>query len=254
MGVVFPFFQSSPDSHDFTDRTESRLATTSANLTRTLGCLSSDPTDLYTFSLMRWSHTSSALSLGRILLPQSPWWDWGMWEVWEAWLPVKKDWGKELIECLSPLHNCWSQFSLFTYKGVCTVSSDQCNVKPLLVIFDIPRQDLLDPVSACPDSISLFFPGHPSLLPLPVTFHLFPQFDQPCSAIPASYLFCLRFLYIFMLRNTYLLSIYLWWWDLRFWFLSSGSLCILQNHRMVEVGRGLWRSSCPDSSCSSRAM
>jgi len=46
---MFPFFQSlgtSPDCHDLWNIMESGLAMTSANSLRTLGCISSGPTDL----------------------------------------------------------------------------------------------------------------------------------------------------------------------------------------------------------------
>lgn len=51
---------------------ESSLASTSASSLRTLGCMSSDHIDLYTFSFMRWSWTSSFLTVERILLSQLP--------------------------------------------------------------------------------------------------------------------------------------------------------------------------------------
>ena len=44
----------STDSHDFSNMTESGLATTSASSFITLGCASSSPTDLYMYSLIRW--------------------------------------------------------------------------------------------------------------------------------------------------------------------------------------------------------
>ena len=72
LGVMFPFSQSlesSLDSHDFLNIMESVLVSTSANSFRTMGCMSSSPIDLYTFSLMRWSQTYSALALVRIFLP-----------------------------------------------------------------------------------------------------------------------------------------------------------------------------------------
>ena len=39
-----------------------------------------------------------------------------------------------------------------------------------------------DPISACPDGIPVFFPGHPSLLPLPILFLLISQFEQQVLA------------------------------------------------------------------------
>jgi len=58
MGKMFPIFQSTgtlPDYHDLSNIMESGLATTSANSLRTLGCISSGPTDLSTFRFSRWS-------------------------------------------------------------------------------------------------------------------------------------------------------------------------------------------------------
>lgn len=74
MGVMFPFFQSLgtfPDSQDFSNMMESILATMSISSLRTLGCMSSSPMGLYTFSIMRQTQSCSALTM-REILPPSP--------------------------------------------------------------------------------------------------------------------------------------------------------------------------------------
>lgn len=69
---MFLFFQSlrtSIDSHNFL---ESGSTTTSASSFKTLGCMTSGPTDLYIISLIRCPWTWYLLTVGGILLPQSP--------------------------------------------------------------------------------------------------------------------------------------------------------------------------------------
>ena len=60
-----------------------------------------------------------------------------------------------------------------------------------LVIFHIPSQVWLHlrhgfsvPISAYQEDVLIFFPGHTSLLPLPILFALFPQFVQLVLAQP----------------------------------------------------------------------
>ena len=91
MWVMFPLFQllgTSPDSHNFSNMIESCLATITAISLRSLGHMSSNLIDLYTFSLMRWSQTSSAITMGGNFLthfpPTDSWmWDSRMWGIQE---------------------------------------------------------------------------------------------------------------------------------------------------------------------------
>ena len=72
MGVMFPFLQSPgtlSDSHSFSDKMHSGLATTAASSFRTPGYALSGPIGLYSFSLKRKSQTCSALTVGGISLP-----------------------------------------------------------------------------------------------------------------------------------------------------------------------------------------
>lgn len=74
IGATLPFFQTqetSCDCHNFSHVTVSALATTPAPSLRTLGCISLGPIDLWVFRILRWSQTSSLLTVGGSL-PPSP--------------------------------------------------------------------------------------------------------------------------------------------------------------------------------------
>lgn len=73
MCTIFPLFQSPGTSSKchFSNIMARGLATRSANSLSTLGFLSSDPINLCTFRVLRWSWTWPSLSVGGTLLSQS---------------------------------------------------------------------------------------------------------------------------------------------------------------------------------------
>lgn len=67
----------------------------------------------------------------------------------------------------------------------CSVFSEQCTCRSPSGCFSHPLSNQFslhlgfpDPISTCPDSIPVLFPGCMSLLPLPIYVLLLPQFDQ----------------------------------------------------------------------------
>lgn len=101
------------------------------------------------------------------------------------WLPVKTG-KKKLI-----LHIRYSFFLLIYQVGYTLFSLSLLTNVPveLLVIFHILLQvklhlylDFSDPISACPESVPVFFPGNSSLFPLPVL--LFSLSDHQVLAQP----------------------------------------------------------------------
>jgi len=155
---------------------ESILATTSASSFRTLGCMSSSPIDLYTFRLMRWSQTCSTLT--QILLPQLLLRSSG---TWIRSLTGDEDRGEELTKYLSLLHVWGGQLSILIYQRdstlLCLTILSSVYKETLPVVLYIPHQvqfhlhrGFSDCIPAHPDSISILFPGHASLLPLLILF------------------------------------------------------------------------------------
>lgn len=186
---------------------ESILAITSARSFRTIGCISSSPVELNTFSLMRWPWTSSALILGGILLLWSPLGSSGTWDTCEAWVTVETEeknslsisafsTSKEAIfpfsfnreGTLSFARLLWSMYLnkifllLFTFLAklyfICFHTS-------ISYVFPVPSLHILtaSPYSSqapIPSSTAYTFPSSPTASPA-----------GPCSAILASLLLCL---------------------------------------------------------------
>ena len=95
MSVMLAFFQSpqiSPDCHVFSDIIESGFAGTAANSPTTLGCVTLGPIDLRIFMFLRWSQTWSSLTVGGMLLPQSPSTKPVVW----GQAVIREDWGKKV--------------------------------------------------------------------------------------------------------------------------------------------------------------
>ena len=110
-------------------------------------------------------------------------------------LTATEDWGKELFLVPQPplcpflTSHLSERYILFVLSLLRNIPAES------LVNFHIPCQVhfylclcFLLVISACPDSIPLFFPGHVTLLPLPVHVLLFPQFDQHILAQPCCFL------------------------------------------------------------------
>ena len=127
---------------------------------------------------MRLSQTCSVLTGGGILLlwplPQIA----GIWEVWETWLPAKAEANKSL-SYISFSMSVEDNFN-FLFIGGGMFSSAflfwPMFLNKLLLFFYIPQQiqfhlylGFPNPISACPDRITVFFPSHPSLFPLPIS-------------------------------------------------------------------------------------
>lgn len=70
---------------------ENILAMTSVNSLRTLACIPPGPMDLCTIWFLKWSQTSSSLTVGSTSLPQSPSCIPLTWEVWKQMFPLKTE-------------------------------------------------------------------------------------------------------------------------------------------------------------------
>jgi len=191
MGMVLPFFQSpgtSPDCHDFSNTIEGGLAVMWANSLRTLGCISSGPTDLWMFGFLRWSQTWSLLTTGGALLPQSPSSKLIIWGLCDRQLLEKTKARKLLSDSafsLSvvtslPMSLTGERYTLFNFPFLIKVP-----VEASLVLLGTPCQvsfklglGFLYPIPTWPNSFLILFPQYLSLFPLLVHFLLAFQFDQ----------------------------------------------------------------------------
>ena len=144
MGTIFPFFQSLgtlPGCRDLSNAMESGLATPSASSLRTVGCISSGPTDLCMFRFLTWPQTSSSLTVGVALPPWSPSCGPSTLEGWEV---ASEDWGKKVVEHPSPLFVYWYEVTIHVHQGAYAFFNlpflVDILVEALLVILCIPCQ------------------------------------------------------------------------------------------------------------------
>ena len=93
-------------------------------------------------------------------------------------LTASEDQGKVLAEYLNLFHVYRSKLSLLVYQRGYTLFFHISHQDQFHLHFSFP-----DSISSCLDSIPVSFPGHMSLLPLPMHFLAFPWFDQQVSHI-----------------------------------------------------------------------
>lgn len=137
----------------------------------TCGMYGVQPINMYTSSLMRWFQTCFTFTLGVILLPRPLLGSLGTPGGVRS-LTRKEDQGKNLVKNLSLLHIRRSKLSLFIYQRgyvlLClsllpsVISRNPCFLHPLPN--SIPSVSCLSWSHPCAPDISIFFPGHTSLL------------------------------------------------------------------------------------------
>lgn len=161
---------------------------------RTLGCIPSNPRDLWLFSFIKWSWICSLLIVEGTPLPPYPPRGSGTWEKQEAWLAVKAEVKNSLSSFI--LHISCHQFSPLASKGGTLFSAfifwPNYLLNPFFVILYIPCQVLFQLCLGFPHPI----PTHSTLYSstrspvtasLPVHFFLTPQFEEQICAQPCRF-------------------------------------------------------------------